>query len=74
LKLKEKVPLKPDSRARLEPLTSVCRDQGKQKQFQLKPRREANYSKKNVTVVFNPKQITLEQIKKAIDKIGYKAK
>jgi len=35
---------------------------------------EANYSKKNVTVVFNPKQITLEQIKKAIDKIGYKAK
>ena len=35
---------------------------------------EANYPKKNVTVVFNPKQITLEQIKKAIDEIGYKAK
>ena len=35
---------------------------------------EADYPKKNVTVVFNPKQITLEQIKKAIDEIGYKAK
>jgi copper chaperone CopZ len=35
---------------------------------------EANYPKKNVKVVFNPKQITLEQIKKAIDEIGYKAK
>ncbi len=35
---------------------------------------EANYPKKNVTVVFNPKQITLEQIKKAIDEIGYKAR
>ena len=35
---------------------------------------EANYPKKNVTVVFNPKQITLEQIKKAIDENGYKAK
>ncbi|HEV8158975.1 MAG TPA: mercuric transporter MerT family protein [Pyrinomonadaceae bacterium] len=34
----------------------------------------ANYPKKNVKVVFNPKQITLEQIKKAIDEIGYKAK
>jgi len=35
---------------------------------------EANYPKKNVKVVFNPKQITLEQIKKAIGEIGYKAK
>ncbi|HXG85386.1 MAG TPA: heavy metal-associated domain-containing protein [Pyrinomonadaceae bacterium] len=35
---------------------------------------EADYPKKNVKVVFNPKQITLEQIKKAIDEIGYKAK
>jgi copper chaperone CopZ len=35
---------------------------------------EASYPKKNVTVVFNPKQIMLEQIKKAIDEIGYKAK
>ncbi len=35
---------------------------------------EANYPKKNVTVVFNPKQITLEQIKRAIDEIGYKTK
>jgi len=35
---------------------------------------EANYPKKNVTVVFNPKQITIEQIKKAIDEIGYRAK
>ncbi len=35
---------------------------------------EANYPKKNVKVVFNPKQITLEQIKKAIDEIGYKAR
>ena len=35
---------------------------------------EADYPKKNVKVVFNPKQITLAQIKKAIDEIGYKAK
>ncbi|MDQ3322225.1 MAG: cation transporter [Acidobacteriota bacterium] len=35
---------------------------------------KASYPKKNVTVVFNPKQITLEQIKKAINGIGYKAK
>jgi mercuric ion transport protein len=35
---------------------------------------EANYPQKNVKVVYNPKQITLEQIKKAIDEIGYKAK
>lgn len=35
---------------------------------------EASYKNKNVKVVFNPKQITLEQIKKAIDEIGYKAK
>ncbi len=35
---------------------------------------KASYPKKNVAVVFNPKQITLEQIKKAIDEIGYKAK
>lgn len=35
---------------------------------------EASYQNKNVKVVFNPKQITLEQIKKAIDEIGYKAK
>ncbi len=35
---------------------------------------EANYPRKNVKVVFNPKQITLEQIKSAINEIGYKAK
>lgn len=35
---------------------------------------EANYPQKNVKVVYNPKQITFEQIKKAIDEIGYKAK
>ncbi len=35
---------------------------------------EANYPEKNVKVVFNPKQITLEQIKSAINEIGYKAK
>ena len=35
---------------------------------------EASYQNKNVKVIFNPKQITLEQIKKAIDEIGYKAK
>ncbi len=35
---------------------------------------EASYENKNVKVVYNPKQITLEQIKKAIDEIGYKAK
>lgn len=35
---------------------------------------EANYPKKIVKVVYNPKQIKLEQIKKAIDEIGYKAK
>ena len=32
------------------------------------------YQNKNVKVVYNPKQITLEQIKKAINEIGYKAK
>lgn len=35
---------------------------------------EASYRNKNVKVVFNPQQISLEQIKKAIDEIGYKAK
>ena len=35
---------------------------------------EASYQNKNVKVVYNPKQISLEQIKKAIDEIGYKAK
>lgn len=35
---------------------------------------EASYQNKNVKVVFNPKQIPLEQIKKAIDEIGYQAK
>ena len=35
---------------------------------------EASYRKKNVEVVFNPKQVSLEQIKQAIDEIGYKAK
>jgi len=35
---------------------------------------EASYEKKNVKVVYNSKQISLEQIKKAIDEIGYKAK
>ncbi len=35
---------------------------------------EASYENKNVKVVYKPRQITLEQIKKAIDEIGYKAK
>jgi mercuric ion transport protein len=35
---------------------------------------EANYQNKNVKVVYNARQITLDQIKKAIDEIGYKAK
>ncbi len=35
---------------------------------------EASYPNKNVKVVYNPKKITLEQIKKAINEIGYKAK
>lgn len=35
---------------------------------------EASYRNKNVKVVYNPKQIGLEQIKNAIDEIGYKAK
>jgi mercuric ion transport protein len=35
---------------------------------------EASYQNKNVKVVYNAKQITLDQIKKAIDEIGYKAK
>lgn len=35
---------------------------------------KASYQNKNVKVVFNSKQISLEQIKKAIDEIGYKAK
>lgn len=35
---------------------------------------EASYRNKNVKVVYNPNQINLEQIKKAIDEIGYKAK
>ncbi|WP_376740294.1 heavy-metal-associated domain-containing protein [Gordonia paraffinivorans] len=35
---------------------------------------EASYRNKNVKVVYNPKQISLEQIKKAIDELGYKAK
>lgn len=35
---------------------------------------EASYQNKNVKVVYNPNQISLEQIKKAIDEIGYKAK
>lgn len=35
---------------------------------------EASYQNKNVKVVFNPKEITLERIKQAIDEIGYKAK
>ncbi len=35
---------------------------------------EASYQNKNVRVVFNPNQTSLEQIKKAIDEIGYKAK
>lgn len=34
----------------------------------------ASYQNKNVKVVYNPKQISLEQIKNAIDVIGYKAK
>lgn len=35
---------------------------------------EASYQNKNVSVVYNPRQITLEQIKNAINDIGYKAK
>jgi len=35
---------------------------------------EASYPNKNVKVVYNPKQITLERIKNAINEIGYKAK
>lgn len=35
---------------------------------------EASYQNKNVKVVYNPNQISLEQIKTAIDEIGYKAK
>jgi mercuric ion transport protein len=35
---------------------------------------EASYRNKNVKVVYNSNQISLEQIKKAIDEIGYKAK
>lgn len=35
---------------------------------------EASYQNKNVKVVYNPAQINLEQIKIAIDEIGYKAK
>ena len=35
---------------------------------------EASYQNKNVKVEYNAKQITLDQIKKAIDEIGYKAK
>ena len=35
---------------------------------------EASYQNKNVKVVYNSKQTTLEQIKKAIGEIGYKAK
>jgi mercuric ion transport protein len=35
---------------------------------------EASYRNKNVKVAYNPKQITLEQIKKAIHEIGYQAK
>lgn len=35
---------------------------------------EASYRHKNVKVIYNPNQINLEQIKKTIDEIGYKAK
>lgn len=35
---------------------------------------EASYKNKNVKVVYNPNQVTLEQIKKAINDIGYVAK
>lgn len=35
---------------------------------------EASYKDKNVKVVYNPNQITLEKIKKAINDIGYVAK
>jgi copper chaperone CopZ len=35
---------------------------------------EASYQNKNVKVVYNPNQISLEQIKRAIDEIGYKAR
>ncbi len=35
---------------------------------------KASYKNKNVKVICNPNQITLERIKKAINKIGYRAK
>lgn len=35
---------------------------------------KASYKDKNVKVVYNPNQITLEKIKKAINEIGYIAK
>jgi copper chaperone CopZ len=35
---------------------------------------ETSYQNKNVKVVYNAKQITLDQVKNAIDEIGYKAK
>ncbi|NNE98676.1 MAG: hypothetical protein HKN25_06615 [Pyrinomonadaceae bacterium] len=35
---------------------------------------KASYKEKNVKVVYNPEQITLEKIKKAINEIGYVAK
>lgn len=35
---------------------------------------EASYKNKNVKVVYNPNQVTLEQIKKAINELGYVAK
>jgi copper chaperone CopZ len=35
---------------------------------------EASYKNKNVKVVYNPKLVTLEQIKKAINELGYVAK
>jgi copper chaperone CopZ len=35
---------------------------------------EASYQNKNVKVFYNPNQTSLEQIKRAIDEIGYKAK
>ncbi len=35
---------------------------------------EASYENKNVKVIYNPKQITLEKIKKAISELGYTPK
>ena len=35
---------------------------------------EASYRNKNVKVIYNPNQVSVEQMKAAINEIGYKAK